>query len=172
MSTNTPVTIFSSQKIEDLLLLSAPFIIALANSNIVQVVPNNLGFVLGVAVASIAKAVAGLQKSASSYEDLLAFVITATGVAGTLLTANADFIVFGTILGFIAKALPSMAGGLNPEDGLLTIGAVLAAIGAFYTIPALSDFGFLLGAWGKAIPSLAIPAPVPTPAPVAAVKTA
>ena len=182
MSTTTTEPILTRANIEDVLLAILPILAGPTGTaviNLTGLVPGIPGFVLAVIVASLVKSAIGISADDHSYEDWLNFGITLVGAIGAGLTGNSSLALYGVVIGFVAKALPSLANGLNVEDGALVLGAVLAGIGGSSIVSgneatALTNLGLLIATLGKSWPSLAsgglagLPAPVaPSPAPAA-----
>jgi hypothetical protein len=180
MSTTTTTTpILTRQNVEDLLLAVLPILAGPTGTAVINLsgfVPGIPGFVLAVIIASLVKSAIGINADNASYEDWLNFVITLVGAIGAGLTGNSSVALYGVVLGFIAKALPSLADGLNIEDGALVLGAVLAGIGGSSLVTgsdatALTNLGLLIATLGKAWPSLANGGGTPTPSSSASTST-
>jgi hypothetical protein len=141
---------------EDWILFLTPLVTALAGTNLAQnLIPGASGLLVGTVIGVLAKTLIGIgQNFKANYEDILSFVITFVGLLGAALTGYPEFLIYGTILGLIAKALPSLANGLNAEDILLTLGAIIAGIGTALGLHNLSSVGLLLSVLGKSLPSL------------------
>ena len=167
-------TMINPARLEDYLLAGLPLLTALVGFDWTQVgLTGASGFLVGVAIASLAKALLSLGQNPTwrSWDDVLLFVFTLFGILAAALSANPNYILYGTVLGFIAKASNVFQNGFNIEDALLFVGAFLAAYGQYFGHPALASIGLLIGTIGKALPSLgSAPAPAPatpsTPTPV------
>jgi ABC-type xylose transport system permease subunit len=155
-SSSTELAQFHSLKLEDWILFLTPIIVGLAGSGLAQnLIPGVPGLLVGVVIGVLAKTLIGIgQNFKANYEDVLSFIITFIGLLGSALSGYPQFIVYGTVLGLIAKALPSLSNGLNPEDLLLTLGAIIAGIGASFGLHNLESVGLLLSVLGKSLPSL------------------
>ena len=153
--------ILTPTNVEDILLgllpiLSGPTGNALIN--LTGIVPGVSGFVLAVIVASLVKSSIGISQNQKSYEDWLNFVITFLGLVAAGLSGNSQVALAGLVIGFIAKALPSLAQGFNIEDALLVAGSLLAGLGTLLTGTegsAVTNIGLLVATLGKAWPSIA-----------------
>jgi hypothetical protein len=161
------MSVLTKYTVEDWILFLTPVLSAAAGFNFGGILPGTSGFLLGVVIASLAKSLIGLGQNPSfkgNYEDYLNLIITFLGLLATAITANQQFVIYGAVIGLIAKALPSMTGGVNLEDILLTIGAIIAGVGQASGYPTIASVGLLLAVIGKSLPSSA-PAPAPAPAP-------
>jgi len=137
------------------MLFLVPIVSALAGFEWHGLIPGAAGFVVGVAVASLAKTLIGLgQRPYNNWEDWISFVVTLLGFLGTGLSANPAFLTDATIIGLFVKALGFLQTGLTVEDIILAIGSLLAGYGAFIGNMEIVNAGLLLSIVGKSIPSI------------------
>jgi hypothetical protein len=152
--------ILTPANIEDFLLAFLPILSGPTGSaliNLTGLVPGVSGFILAVVIASLVKSSIGISQNTKSYEDWLNFAITFLGLVGAGLTGNSQVALAGIVLGFVAKALPSLANGINVEDVLLLVGSIVAGLGTLGTgneWTAITNIGLLVATLGKAWPSI------------------
>jgi hypothetical protein len=152
-----PTTTISSLPLEDLLTYGIPIAVALASFSWSSLIPgDDNAFFTAIAFGFLAKFLVGLQQNGwSDWEDLVPTITLSLGFLATTLSANPQFLEYGTIIGFIVKALGMFASGYNLEDLLLAIGAFLALYGAYVGNQEIVSAGALFALVGKSIPSLA-----------------
>ena len=159
MKGNEKSDVLTSYTVQDWILFLAPVLSASQGLNLPGLIPGTTGFLISVVIAALAKSVSGLGQdhSIKNYEDWLQFIITLVGLIGTGLTASPQFVLYGTIIGFIAKSLPSLKNGFNVEDVLLFLGSLLSLYGTYTGGTAIANVGLLISTVGKSIPSIANP---------------
>jgi hypothetical protein len=156
---------FNSNTTEDWFLTLLPLLGPLTPT-ISSLLPGNSGFLAAVIIGALAKYFASLGKDRSlknNWESWLGALVTILGLVATGLTGNVSFAQYGLILGFIAKALPEFKNGLNVEDTLLFLGALVASYATYTDNVSLTNIGLLISTVGKGLPSIANGAPAPTP---------
>jgi len=181
MSSTGTSPVITSKNIEDILTWLVPIAVSLAGFNWSGILPGVNGFFAALAFGFLAKFLVGIQQNGwSSWEDLVPTVILALAFITEALSANPNYLYYGTVIGFVVKALGYFSDKTHPiEDIFLALGAFLVlygtargdAIGS-----TLASVGALIALIGKSIPSIAIPgtptpAPTPVPAPTPAAGT-
>jgi hypothetical protein len=156
----------NSKTVEDYAAYAVPIAVALAGFNWSTLIPgNNNPFLVGVAFGFLAKFLVGIQQNGiKSWEDTIPTVSLTLGFLATSLAANPDYLAYGTVLGFVVKALGYFSDKTHPvEDALLAVGAFLTLYGTYAGKGEVQSAGVLLSLIGKTIPSLGSPsAPPPT----------
>jgi hypothetical protein len=154
MATAT-TSVLTSATLEDWLLFLVPLVTTAAGLNWSGLVPGLPGFLIGVIVGALAKALVGIAQSPTkNYEDYLLFFITLAGALAAGLENNASLAVYGTVIGLIAKALPSLVQGINVEDVLMLVSVFFAGIAQYAGNMQIAAFALLVGVLAKSIPSL------------------
>ena len=169
MSTST------TSKIEDYLLYIIPVAVALAGFNWANLIPGDPnGFFTAIVFGFLAKLLIGVQQNGfGSWEDVIPTLVIVLGFLSTALSANPVYLSYGTVIGFVVKALGYFSDSTHPvEDLLLAVGAFLALYGVYTGNPTIQNAGALLALVGKTVPSLgtsptSVHAPVPSSAPAA-----
>jgi hypothetical protein len=180
MSTSTlKLPVISASTIEDYIPLVTLIISAADNAQLSTIVPGVPGFLLGVFIGGLSKALIGIAQSIQAGqkptpEDILQAVITFLGAAGTLLSANPQFLIYGTVFGWLVKSLGFLQSGFNVEDGLLAAASLLTLAGTYFGVPAALAVGSFLMVISKTLPSIGTdgaagnPNAATTPAPASA----
>lgn len=152
MTTNS---LTGSQTLEDWILFLGPLLSAGAGTSLSGIISGTNGFLLGIVIAALGKSLLGLSFQTKSLEDWLLFISTFLGLVATALTANSQFVLYGTIIGFAAKSIPSLVKVKNVEDVFLLIGSIIAFLGVTFGNTNVENTGLLLLTMGKALPSIA-----------------
>jgi hypothetical protein len=144
---------------EDWLLFLVPFLTGSGGTAVLQLaglVPGLSGFAVGASIGALSKALVGLGQNPklANWEDWLLFVSVFLGYLSAAFANKPELVAWGTIIGFIAKALPSLKDGINPEDVLLLLGSIIAGVGLWQSNAILMNFGILLSVAGKSLPSI------------------
>jgi hypothetical protein len=156
ITSTIPVNLQLPKTVEDWLLFLIPIIGLLAGFNWGGLIPGASGLIVGIAIGSLAKTLIGLGQTPhlSNWEDWFSLITTFLGFLGTAFSANPLFLVYGTIIGLLLKSLGFIKAGLNVEDIMLALGALIAGYGQLSGNPALLNAGLLIGIIGKTMPSL------------------
>ena len=160
-------TLTAPKTTEDWILFLTPIASAGAGFSWGGLIPGASGFLVGAFVAALAKTLIGLGQNPhlSNWEDAIPAAILFLGFLGTSFSSNVDFLTWGTIAGFLVKALGFFKRGINIEDGLLAAGALIAGFGALTGHTGLLNAGLLIGIIGKSIPSIGSQTTGGTPSP-------
>lgn len=153
-----------STEIEDILPYAIPVVVALAGFNWSSLIPgDNNAILTGVAFGFLAKFLIGIQTNGlSSWEDWIPTLTISLGFLATSLSANPQYLAYGTIVGFVVKALGYFSDTSHPvEDLMLAVGAFLMLYGQYTNNQELVGAGSLLALVGKTAPSLGTSAPMP-----------
>jgi hypothetical protein len=180
MSNTTTTQNLYISTLEDWLPYLVPIFVAFAGFNWATLIPgNNNPVLVAAAFGFLAKFLYGLQQTLSSnpaptnttlWEDIAGSIGVGLGVITTVLTADPDYLIAGTVIGFVAKALGYFQTGNLAEDLLLAVGAFLIAYGGWTGNAEIVSAGSLIAVVGKTAPSLgAALAPMNAPASAAPV---
>lgn len=171
MSANTSVGVLTS-KFEDFLPYLIPLFASFAGFNWSALLSNSNPYVVAIAFGFMAKLLYGIQQNGlKNWEDVIPTLIIGLGFLVTMFNSNPNYLAYGTVLGFIVKALAtfqanSASGYL--EDGILSLGGLLIAYGTYSGNVEIASMGALFSLVGKTVPSFAstpsIPSPIVTPA--------
>ena len=161
MSTTTTPTlpVISAKTIEDYIPLLVLALSAADNAQLSTLVPGIPGYFIGVFVGALAKSLIGIGQAIQAgqtpaFEDILQAALTFLGAAGTAFSANPQYLLYGTIAGWLGKSLGMFQSGLNIEDALLAASSLLTLAGAYFSVTDATTLGSFLMVLSKSLPSI------------------
>jgi len=160
---STVQKLITVQTIEDYLVYLVPVFVALAGFNWASLIPgDNNAFLTGIIFGFLAKLLVGIQQDGwDSWQDWIPTALIVFTFLATALSSNPNYLYYGSVCGFIVKALgyfqkdPTTGKYPNPtEDILLAVGAFLTLYGLYIGNADIANSGALLSLIGKTVPSI------------------
>ena len=158
-TTTTATPVISAKTLEDYIPLLAILLGAAENAQLSTIVPGVPGYFLGVFIGAVAKALIGIGQSVQAGEtpapeDILLAILTFLGAAGTAFSSNPDYLLYGTVFGWLGKSLGVFQSGFNLEDLLLALSSILALAGMYFSYADAVTLGSFLMILSKTLPSI------------------
>jgi len=152
-------SIFNAKTLEDWLPWFISVTVALAGFRWSSLIPGTNSILVAAAFGFLAKFLTGIaQNGWDAWEDWVPTLIISLGFLGTALESSPDYVVAGTVIGFLVKALGSFQTPSSTwiEDAMLAVGAFLIAYGQYANYPTLVSIGALIALIGKTVPSIQV----------------